>query len=149
MKNEEIKPVNPEDYKKEFAILDSLYGKFDFRIFKKPVLAESDLFCVLAWYMERLKISSKNWEEDFNTFIENAFKIDNVFDRYLYMQKQYLPMEIEHFKQISDTDPRAKLGQMVLDGLEARYERAKKIADEWKVKYKNRPAFMSELKKFF
>ncbi len=121
MKNEEFKPV----YKTEFAILDTLYGKLDFSIFENPVLAESNLFCVMAWYIERLKNVSKNWEEEINTFIENALKIDDVFDRFKYMEKHYIPIEIEYYKQIPNGGFNAELCQDILDGLDEDYEEKK------------------------
>lgn len=94
----EIEKVNPDVYKKEFAILDGLVGKFSFHIFKNSVLAEADFFSEIAWYIEVLKQEfPDDWESTVNQFIDDALRIEDVFDKFLFIEKAFLEIEIEWY----------------------------------------------------
>lgn len=94
----EIEKVNPDVYKKEFAILDGLVGKFSFHIFKNPVLAEANFFSEIAWYIEVLKQEfPDDWESTVNQFVNDALRIEDVFDKFLFINNTFLEIEIEWY----------------------------------------------------
>ena len=104
------------------------------------------LFCEEKLY-ERLRDYITDWSfEQYSQFFDILGKIypNDILDKY----------EETLNKRALNTANREIYKSWVellrsMEKFEGGYERAKKIADEWKVKYKNRPAFMSELKKFF
>lgn len=104
------------------------------------------LFCEEKLY-ERLRNYIAKWSfEQYSEFFDILGKIypNDVLDKY----------EETLNKRALNTANRAIYQSWIellksMEKFDGGYERAKKIANEWKVKYKNRPALMSELKKFF
>lgn len=127
----EIERVNPDDYKKEFAILDGLVGKFSFHIFDNPVLAEANFFNVIAWYIEVLKQEfPDDWENTVNQFIDDASRIEDVFDKFLFINNTFLEIEIEwysthYYKGYQRYDYNAKLCKSLLERSERIYRRGR------------------------
>lgn len=132
---EEKEKVDPGLYKKEFNYLDELKGKFDFSIFKNPVLAEANFFTLIAWYIDVLKNASDvDWEKTINQFIDGASIIDDVFDRFLFICKYICTIEIEWFSTHNyDNKYRFQLNLLndIYEGADKTYQKFKR--GEWHV----------------
>jgi len=122
---EKIEKVNPELYKREFALLDGITGKFDYSIFNSPVLSENNFFCVIAWYIEILKKASiDDWDKTINQFVDDALQIDDIYDRFLFISKHILTVEIDWYST-NGYSFNADLCKSILERSDSLYQRAK------------------------
>ena len=117
--------VNPELFKKEFAILDTQYGNWDFSVYSNPVLAECRFFETLAWYIDLMKKKfPESWEAEVQRYIDDALAIDNIYDRYLYVAQFIASLGIEWYSAHPD-EFRRNLYNDIFNACEKRYTKAK------------------------
>ena len=58
--------------------------------------------------IERFKtLYPESWEIEYNASIEKALEIDDLFDRYTYIEKFYIPIVIDYYKQTNNYSERS------------------------------------------
>lgn len=95
---EEKEKVNPELYKKEFAIMNWLYERLSFDIFKMALLCEVNFYETMAWYIETQKEESVNWEEKLQVTLDNIMRFKDETERFKYMNYYFGALKIIWFR---------------------------------------------------
>ena len=95
---EEKEKVNPELYKKEFAIMNWLYERLSFNIYEQSLFCEVNFYKTMAWYIETQKEESVNWEEKVQATLDTIMGVKDEVDRAKYMEYYFGGQKIIWFR---------------------------------------------------
>ena len=91
--------VNPELYKKEFAILDGLYEWLSFDIYEDSLLCKANFYKTMAWYIETQKEESVNWEEKVQALLDTITSYDDEAERFKFMYYHFGALKLKWFRE--------------------------------------------------
>jgi len=95
---EEKEKVNPELYKKEFAIMNWLYERLSFNIYEQSLFCEVNFYKTMAWYIETQKEESVNWEEKVQVTLDTIMGVKDEAERFKYMEYYFGAQKIIWFR---------------------------------------------------